>query len=267
MHHLTRDDCIRLLYHAKAHSERDWVMILTAFLHGLRASEVVGQRESQHGLYERREKAERRAAAIPGSFIKEVQRQGGPRFAVMTPGKIETLPGLRPSSFVDGFIRVQRLKGSRYTVQPLIEDPSELLNEKAAIEGWLLKHRARHGGDGDDLPLFPIGRHRFFDLMRAYGLAAGIPRHLCHPHVLKHSIAKMLIRQLPIADVQMHLGHADISSTGHYLVSDEAEVGRAVGAALRGQPVIDPAFYRPQAAPLPPGKTAEVSKKRPKKRP
>jgi integrase len=38
---LTKDELERVLEHAKAARERDWLMILVAFWHGLRASEVV----------------------------------------------------------------------------------------------------------------------------------------------------------------------------------------------------------------------------------
>jgi integrase/recombinase XerD len=42
MHALTKDELRRLLSAAKAVRERDWLMILVAFNHGLRASEVTG---------------------------------------------------------------------------------------------------------------------------------------------------------------------------------------------------------------------------------
>jgi integrase len=42
MHALSKGELRRLLEAAKAHRERDWLMILVAFHHGLRASEVTG---------------------------------------------------------------------------------------------------------------------------------------------------------------------------------------------------------------------------------
>ena len=42
MQHLTREELLRLLGAAKEDSNRNWLMILVAFWHGLRASEVVG---------------------------------------------------------------------------------------------------------------------------------------------------------------------------------------------------------------------------------
>ncbi|SRR6266851_5733021 len=42
MQHLTKSELLSLLKAARAESERDWLMILVAFWHGLRASEVTG---------------------------------------------------------------------------------------------------------------------------------------------------------------------------------------------------------------------------------
>jgi len=42
MTHLTRSELLALLRAARSHSERDWLMILVCFWHGLRASEVTG---------------------------------------------------------------------------------------------------------------------------------------------------------------------------------------------------------------------------------
>jgi integrase/recombinase XerD len=46
MHALTQEEVRRLLAAAKAVRERDWLMILVAYLHGLRASEVVALKAS-----------------------------------------------------------------------------------------------------------------------------------------------------------------------------------------------------------------------------
>jgi integrase len=42
MQHLSKDELLALLREAKASRERDWLMILVSFWHGLRASEVTG---------------------------------------------------------------------------------------------------------------------------------------------------------------------------------------------------------------------------------
>ena len=41
MEHFTREQTIQLLARAKASRERDWVLFLVAFCHGLRASEAI----------------------------------------------------------------------------------------------------------------------------------------------------------------------------------------------------------------------------------
>lgn len=176
MEHLTRDQLRGLLFEARVHRERDWVLFLVSFWHGLRATEAIS---------------------------------------------------LTPANFTDGFLTVQRLKGSLRTTQPLVEDPDDLLNERAAIEAWIQKHAADRSAR-----LFPISRVQFYRLMRCYGRAAGLPQHLCHPHVLKHSIAMQSIHQAGIENVRQYLGHKSISSTGAYLkVSDQA-ASAAIGDAL-----------------------------------
>jgi integrase len=40
--HLTKDELLALLKAAREHSERDWLLVLVSFSHGLRASEAVG---------------------------------------------------------------------------------------------------------------------------------------------------------------------------------------------------------------------------------
>lgn len=177
MEHLTREQVIAVLSQAKAKRERDWVLLLVAFWHGLRASEAVS---------------------------------------------------LTPEHFVDGYLTVQRLKGSMRTTQPLVEDDNELLNERAAIQAHITRHRELHGGEGRGQRLFPITRFQFYRLMRRYGRLAGLPQHLCHPHVLKHSIAMQSIREAGIENVRQYLGHRSISSTGEYLKVGDAEASLAV---------------------------------------
>src|SRR6267154_22707 len=88
MQHLSKDELLALLREAKASRERDWLMILVGFWHGLRASEVTG---------------------------------------------------LKRDAVRDGHLIVQRLKGSLRTVQPLVEHPDPLLNERQALIDFCAK--------------------------------------------------------------------------------------------------------------------------------
>lgn len=126
-----------------------------------------------------------------------------------------------------GYISVQRLKGSKKTVQPWVKHEDPDLDE-AALLGDLAKTL------GSDERLFPISRFGFYQLMRRAGERAGLPPHKRHPHVLKHTCAMVAIEG-GIHHTRQYLGHKSLSSTGAYLqVSDEqasAAFREAVGKA------------------------------------
>jgi type 1 fimbriae regulatory protein FimB len=172
MQHLTRSELLKLLDAAKAKSDRDWLMILVAFWHGLRASEVVG---------------------------------------------------LTSKNIKDGYITVQRLKGSMKTVQPLIVHTDPLLNEKDGLEAL-----AKYAGTER---LFPITRNWFWAIVKKHGAEAGIPSHRVFPHALKHSIAMQTIKKGGIENVRQYLGHKSISSTGAYLKVSDEEASEAIALA------------------------------------
>ncbi len=141
--------------------------------------------------------------------------------------------GLRPSEVVaikrddirDGFLTVARLKGSMRTTQPLVQDENKLLDELRGVSEYL---PGLHGNQR----LFPITRRQFGRLFVGYGSAAGIPRHLCHPHILKHSIAMQTIQSAGIENVRQYLGHKSISSTGAYLKVSDQDAAAAIRHAL-----------------------------------
>ena len=172
---LSRDQVLAILRAAKAKRERDWLMILVAFAHGLRATEVV-----------------------------ELTRE----------------------NFSDGFLTVQRLKGSKRTTQRLLSHPDPLLDEGTAMVCFLQKVFEKQ-------KLFPVTRQRFWQILQEHGEAAGVPAHLRHPHTLKHSIAMQMIHSAGIEKTRQYLGHQNISSTGEYLVVDDDEASAAAGDALR----------------------------------
>jgi integrase/recombinase XerD len=172
---LSKAELLALLGEARASRERDWLMILVAFTHGLRASELVG---------------------------------------------------FRRDAIRDGFLTVQRLKGSLRTTQPLVEHADPLLNERHALIAYA-------GKSNGNQPVFNVSRSQFWRLVQKYAKASGIPEHKAHPHVLKHSIAMQTIKAAGIENVRQHLGHKSMSSTGEYLkVTDEA-ASAAITKALK----------------------------------
>jgi len=171
---LTQAELLELLTVAKAHRERDWLMLLVGYWHGLRASEITQ---------------------------------------------------IRARDVADGYLTVRRLKGSLKTRQALIDHPDPLLNERNALFDFSRKSKPNQR-------LFAISRVRLYQLMREYGKQAGIPRHKCHPHALKHSIAIHAIKDAGIHAVKQRLGHKSLSSTGAYLALSDAEADDLIAGAL-----------------------------------
>jgi site-specific recombinase XerD len=134
---------------------------------------------------------------------------------------------LRLSDIKNGELNIERLKGSKRTVQPLMPHRGQpLLDEVKGLRMWLVE-RPKDSGDA----LFPSekgscmsGRH-FARLYRRYVLMAGVNESKANAHTLKHTIANHLIRAgFNVAEVQTRLGHSQISSTMKYISLNDAEV-------------------------------------------
>jgi len=66
--------------------------------------------------------------------------------------------------------------------------------------------------------LFACHRSTVYRYFRARAEEAGIPPHLSHPHVLRHTRALELLRAgVPVTVVQELLGHASLNTTALYL--------------------------------------------------
>lgn len=170
MLHLSKFELKTLLTKARTAGDRDWLMILVAYWHGMRASEVTS---------------------------------------------------LTWDDVRDGMITVRRLKGSLKTRQPLIASSDPLLNEVAGF--------AEFSRRGDKI--FPISSRQFQNIMHKHGAAAGIAFDLCHPHILKHSIAMHTVAQAGVENLRVYLGHKSLSSTGAYLKIDDQTASKAISAA------------------------------------
>jgi integrase len=160
---LTKKELLAILAAARAVSERDFLMILMGYCHGLRASEVV---------------------AIVRDDIK------------------------------DGFLSVQRLKGSNRTVQPLLEHADPLLNERLALLEYVREMYPNQ-------PIFPVCRRTFGRIVERHAKTAGLPKHKRHPHMLKHTIGTEIYRKTKdLTLVQAHLGHVSGASSMEYTKKD-----------------------------------------------
>lgn len=133
--------------------------------------------------------------------------------------------GLRVSELVNlrmenvnlqaGYVRIMG-KGSKERMVPFGDKASK------AIKEYIRDGRPRLGKDTKTSYLFlnkrgkPLTRQGFWKILRAYGLKAGIKKHLT-PHKLRHSFAShMLEGGADLRSVQVLLGHEDISTTQIY---------------------------------------------------
>ena len=130
----------------------------------------------------------------------------------------ETL-ALTAENFVDGFLVVQRLKGSKKTAQPLL--PSER-------DGLLALVETTTG------PIFAGQYRRKVDRMiKKYGAAAGIPSFKLHAHTLKHSCGRLGFQGgMSLPEIQAYLGHINGKNTMVYLEASEEEASAAFAAAV-----------------------------------
>jgi site-specific recombinase XerC len=111
----------------------------------------------------------------------------------------------------EGRVYVRRLKNSRSGEFRLHRQ------EATFLRAWL-RERGRSAG-----ALFrsrnnrAISRRQLDRLMKTYGAAAGLPRELCHFHVLKHSRGTQLLASThDVTLVQDQLGHRNIQNTMIY---------------------------------------------------
>jgi integrase len=133
---------------------------------------------------------------------------------------------LTPRNLRDGHLRIQRLKGSLRTDQPLISHKNPLLDEKAAILAYVAALRP-------DEKLFDISRQNVDLIMKQYCGDAGIRGALAHAHVLKHSLAMAMLGEgVPLPMLQKRLGHKSLASTGMYLRVSDEDASAALQLAL-----------------------------------
>ncbi len=163
-----------------------------------------------------------------GRLCEAVQKMSGPE-GVRLRAMIETLygAGLRVSELValplNAFVHEQTLlvrgKGGKERIVPLGASAHAALQAYLKVRGVFLAPRQVSPF------LFPslrartghLTRQRFFQLLRAVGIAVGIAPSRLSPHVLRHAFATHLLEGgADLRSVQQMLGHADIATTQVY---------------------------------------------------
>ena len=138
-------------------------------------------------------------------------------------------------NLADGTIAIDRVKGSKSSVQALDRHKGEpLLDSQLAVRLWL-KERVE---DGSKI-LFPsqkggmLTRMQLLRLFKQYAMAAGIPGDLAHPHVLRHSLCTVMAEQhADVYAIQQRAGHKNISNTMIYTHISDKQASEAAKAAL-----------------------------------
>jgi len=193
-HSFEMDGVLALLKTAKERNERDWLMILVAFLHALRAHEVVG-----------------------GSVTWKNKKTNEKKTA--------HYPGLSASNVIGTKLVLKRLKNSNPVEDELVEHQNPLLNERESLFALC---RSTPGKQ----KLFPITARTFQRKMHLYGELAGLPELYCHPHTLKHSILTHLLQTMDLKEIQDRSGHKSLDSLSFYLHPKKAVIDAKLSAAL-----------------------------------
>jgi len=131
--------------------------------------------------------------------------------------RVSEVLSLTHENLKDGFLTVQRLKGSCKTSQRLL--PSEI----AALAEYPIKSGR----------LFSFCRKTAWLHIKQIGMAAGIESIRIFPHCLKHTTAKIgLAGGMTLPELQTYLGHKSGSSTMAYLREDDETASKAFAAAM-----------------------------------
>lgn len=125
---------------------------------------------------------------------------------------------LTAANVIDGYLVVQRLKGSKKTIQPLLADEREGLENLSQA----------NGGQFWTLSRFAVNRR-----IAAYGREAGIAEHKLHSHILKHTTGRLAYEGgLGIPELQKYLGHVNGKNTLVYAEAPEDAAAKAFAAAV-----------------------------------
>jgi integrase len=181
MKSLSKEQLSALNTVAERHSVMDALMFRVLFNHGLRITEVTGGWNRKDGV----------------RFYRE---------------------GLSKANILDGFLVMQREKGSHLTRQPLLPD------ERVALERLAATVTGR---------FFPMSRVTAWRKLRDYGAKAGIPEFLNHPHVLRHTAGRLgYLGGMGVPEVAAYLGHRNRGNALIYMEPSESEACHAFAAAM-----------------------------------
>jgi integrase/recombinase XerD len=202
---LTPEELIRLLAVARERRLRDWVMILLAYVFGMRASEIVGLRvrDVQDGLV--------------------IVRRGKGSEATCHAQESHENPLLDVREAIGLWLTEMGARGPK---------GGRRRNSK-------MQPSSRNVAFPQNQLLFPVSRQQFWRIVRAHAIDAGIPAGLPYrnkrkAHALKHSIARHLTQDgMPPRDLMEYLGWKKLETAAIYTLPDADEVGARATKILR----------------------------------
>lgn len=133
--------------------------------------------------------------------------------------RISEILALTPENVMYGNLIVQRLKGSKKTVQPILPSEQALIAAKVIAGG----------------PFFSICRKTLWLHMKNYCKEAGVPfgKEFVAVHSLKHTTGRLgFLGGMSIPEVQTYLGHVNGACTMMYMKAPENEAASAFAAAV-----------------------------------
>lgn len=226
---------------ARAHTARmrDWVMILVTYWHGLRASETVNLRVSS---FANDQVFIVRGKGSDGGW-QDLQSHENPlldeKQAVRDWLETRNLYGARGG---------RKRPGSRNSASKTQQSSENVAFSelRSAIAGLDAVTTGDQDQPSDDR-VFPVHRCHFWRIVHGYALAAGIPRRKCKTHMLKHTIAKHLVREgASVDELMAWLGWKSLETPLWYLQADEEELSDRIGSIIRRKA----GFRREQQNPL-----------------
>ncbi len=185
---LSEVQLLALLSLSKEHRHRDFVMILITYWHGLRASETLSLRERDftNGMVK-----VTRGKGSDGGW-QPLQEHENPllneRAAIEDWLANRAAYGEKGGAQLGARRHVAKRQQSRYFVA---FPPNEA---SLPLEIRVNAPVPDEAESPCDDRLFPVHRSHFWRIVHRYALAAGIPPRKCKTHMLKHTIAKHLVR-------------------------------------------------------------------------
>jgi integrase len=140
-------------------------------------------------------------------------------------------------------IHIRRKKNSEDSLQPMSAKEAQALRDYLKVRPQVdsdvvFVSREQSGSvntEKETATKYRISRSQVFRIFQSICEAAGIPPEYRHCHVLKHTLARiMLAKGANAFTVQKALGHRSIQSTLAYSRPSDSEAGAAIVSALKG---------------------------------